>query len=250
MATAAAAGRQRCRRRDWSSARRLAALLLVAALAVAAAAATPLPEGPQPLAATASAVATPAAAANSTAAPADKYPMIVVFRDAATLAKLRLMCGKSAVIFRLFARALALPPDCYMPGACRRIYSQTISGESVGKAGRDGRVCRQPRLRLLYPRTALLCQVPAVLPLHWRPLNPPALPPYCRPHYCQASAATSATPTWRACTAACPPPSFTRSLMGRWGGGCFGAAAVRWPAGTRRAAAESTAAGWACQLAA
>lgn len=55
--------------------------------------------------------------------------MIIVFREAATLARLRMMCNTSPLLYRLFYRALRLPADCHMPGVCKRIYSQTISGE-------------------------------------------------------------------------------------------------------------------------
>ena len=54
--------------------------------------------------------------------------MIVVLRDASTLARLRMMCATSPLMYRLFYRALRLPADCHMPGVCKRIYSQTISG--------------------------------------------------------------------------------------------------------------------------
>jgi hypothetical protein len=57
--------------------------------------------------------------------------LIVVFRDASTLARLRMMCTTSPLIYRLFYRALRLPADCYMPGVCRRIYTETISGAGL-----------------------------------------------------------------------------------------------------------------------
>ncbi|KAI3433663.1 hypothetical protein D9Q98_003472 [Chlorella vulgaris] len=38
------------------------------------------------------------------------------------------MCNTSPLLYRLFSRALRLPLECHMPGACRRIYSETISG--------------------------------------------------------------------------------------------------------------------------
>ncbi len=54
--------------------------------------------------------------------------MIVVFRDASTLARLRMLCETSPLMYRLFYRSLRLPADCHMPHVCKRIYSSTISG--------------------------------------------------------------------------------------------------------------------------
>ncbi|EFN59363.1 hypothetical protein CHLNCDRAFT_137826 [Chlorella variabilis] len=123
----------------------LAALIFAAATALpAAAAAGPAGEAAAlppvevaaaegPLAATVAAAVT-AAAGNVSAAPAAaaaagaKFSMIVVLRDASTLARLRMMCATSPLMYRLFYRALRLPADCHMPGVCKRIYSQTISG--------------------------------------------------------------------------------------------------------------------------
>jgi hypothetical protein len=86
-------------------------------------------EGPQPLGPPATEAANTSANASPTAGTAtSKFSMIIVFRDATTLARLRMMCNTLPLLYRLFYRALRLPADCHMPGVCKRIYSQTISG--------------------------------------------------------------------------------------------------------------------------
>lgn len=89
--------------------------------------ALPVAASPSPAAAGASA----AAASDPAPPPAgpEKFSLIVVFRDAASLAALRAMCTPSSILFRLFYRGLGLPADCHMPGMCRRIYSSTIIGK-------------------------------------------------------------------------------------------------------------------------
>lgn len=106
----------------------LAEAPLVAAVAGAPqGAALPTAASPSAAAAVAAGTSSPAAA------PAEptKFSLIVVFRDAASLAALRAMCTPSPILFRLFHRGLGLPADCHMPGMCRRIYSSTIIGERV-----------------------------------------------------------------------------------------------------------------------
>eukprot|EP00887_Chlorella_sp_A99_P005360 scaffold1.g5360.t1 len=99
------------------------------ALLVCAAAALP-PAGAQapPAAPLAERAAPVVAAGNSSAAGGSRSPFIVVFRDSATLAKQRVMCGRSAALYRLFAPGLGLPLDCHMPTVCRRFYTNTIFG--------------------------------------------------------------------------------------------------------------------------
>ena len=76
-------------------------------------------------------------AALSAPAPEERFSMIIVLRDAASLARLRAMCAPSTLLFRLWMRKMGLKADCQMPPAvCRRIYSETIIG--AGRAG--GRV--------------------------------------------------------------------------------------------------------------
>ncbi|PSC68852.1 serine protease [Micractinium conductrix] len=68
-------------------------------------------------------------AALSAPAPEERFSMIIVLRDAASLARLRAMCAPSTLLFRLWMRKMGLKADCQMPPAvCRRIYSETIIG--------------------------------------------------------------------------------------------------------------------------
>lgn len=87
-------------------------------------------EGPQPV------VAAPGAAASAASPPppppSEKFSLIIVFRDASSLAALRAMCNPSPMLYRLFHRGLGLPADCHMPGMCRRIYTETIVGGWAG----------------------------------------------------------------------------------------------------------------------
>jgi hypothetical protein len=98
-------------------------------------------EGPLAATIAASTAAKANASTNATAAAsggAPKFGLIIVFREAATLARLRVMCNARPLVYRLFSRGLRLPADCYMPGVCRRIYSNTIFGEAAGLAAFAG----------------------------------------------------------------------------------------------------------------
>ena len=70
----------------------------------------------------------PAAAAAADAAAAERFSMIVVFREFKTMMNLKAMCLRSGLAFRAAARGLNLPSDCHMPGACRRVYTSTVFG--------------------------------------------------------------------------------------------------------------------------
>jgi len=71
------------------------------------------------------------------AADGDAKDIIVTLKDFHSLIRLRAMCSKTAVGFKIKAAALGLKEECYMPHICRRIYSTLFSGFSGSMSTSD-----------------------------------------------------------------------------------------------------------------
>lgn len=189
MSAAAVCVRRQCRAQPSSAycSWRLAAALLVA---LALAAAVPRADAAQPaseaaatregaasvaervaaLSSSSGGSGSPKSSSGSGPSTHQTFPLIIVFREASTLARLRVMCNSSPLIYRLFARGLSLGPDCYMPGICRRIYSKTVPGASQAWGLTWWWARRQRRLPV--PIRLRSCQ-----PASSHPAPPPPPPP-------------------------------------------------------------------------